>query len=43
MIETDMTNAIAEKAREALVDRIPLGRLGAPDEVARGGVLPGVG
>jgi 3-oxoacyl-[acyl-carrier protein] reductase len=34
MIETDMTNAIAEKAREALVDRIPLGRLGAPDDVA---------
>jgi 3-oxoacyl-[acyl-carrier protein] reductase len=34
MIETDMTNAIAGKAREALVDRIPLGRLGAPDEVA---------
>ncbi len=34
MIETDMTHAIAEKAREALVTRIPLGRLGAPDEVA---------
>ncbi len=34
MIETDMTQAIAEKAREALVGRIPLGRLGAPDEVA---------
>ena len=34
MIETDMTSAIAEKAREALVGRIPLGRLGAPDEVA---------
>jgi 3-oxoacyl-[acyl-carrier protein] reductase len=34
MIETDMTGAIAEKAREALLARIPLGRLGAPDEVA---------
>jgi 3-oxoacyl-[acyl-carrier protein] reductase len=34
MIETDMTHAIADKAREALVTRIPLGRLGAPDEVA---------
>jgi 3-oxoacyl-[acyl-carrier protein] reductase len=34
MIETDMTQAIADKAREALVGRIPLGRLGAPDEVA---------
>jgi 3-oxoacyl-[acyl-carrier protein] reductase len=34
MIDTDMTQAIAEKARETLVDRIPLGRLGTPDEVA---------
>jgi len=34
MIETDMTKAIADKAREALLTRIPLGRLGAPDEVA---------
>ena len=34
MIETDMTQAIADKAREALVAKIPLGRLGAPDEVA---------
>jgi 3-oxoacyl-[acyl-carrier protein] reductase len=34
MIETDMTNAIAEKARETLVARIPIGRLGVPDEVA---------
>ena len=34
MIETDMTHAIADKARETLVGRIPLGRLGAPDEVA---------
>jgi 3-oxoacyl-[acyl-carrier protein] reductase len=34
MIETDMTKAIADKAREAMVGRSPLGRLGAPDEVA---------
>jgi 3-oxoacyl-[acyl-carrier protein] reductase len=34
MIETDMTHAIADKAKEALLTRIPLGRLGAPDEVA---------
>jgi 3-oxoacyl-[acyl-carrier protein] reductase len=34
MIETDMTSVIAEKAREALIGRIPLGRLGSPDEVA---------
>jgi 3-oxoacyl-[acyl-carrier protein] reductase len=31
---TVMTNAIAEKAREGLVERIPLGRLGAPEDVA---------
>ena len=34
MIETDMTGALPEKTREALVGRIPLGRLGAPDDVA---------
>jgi 3-oxoacyl-[acyl-carrier protein] reductase len=34
MIETDMTGVLAEKTREALVARIPLGRLGAPDDVA---------
>jgi 3-oxoacyl-[acyl-carrier protein] reductase len=34
MIDTDMTGAIADKAREALIGRIPLGRLGTPDEVA---------
>jgi 3-oxoacyl-[acyl-carrier protein] reductase len=34
MIETDMTDAIADKAREALLARIPAGRLGTPDEVA---------
>jgi 3-oxoacyl-[acyl-carrier protein] reductase len=34
MIHTDMTDAIGDKAREALLGRIPLGRLGAPDDVA---------
>ncbi len=34
MIETDMTEAIPEKAREALLGRIPIGRLGTSDEVA---------
>jgi 3-oxoacyl-[acyl-carrier protein] reductase len=34
MIETDMTAALPEKVRETLVDRIPVGRLGAPDDIA---------
>jgi 3-oxoacyl-[acyl-carrier protein] reductase len=34
MIETDMTAALPEKVRASLVDRIPVGRLGAPDDVA---------
>jgi len=34
MIHTDMTDAIGDKAREALLGRIPLGRLGTPDDVA---------
>jgi 3-oxoacyl-[acyl-carrier protein] reductase len=34
MIETDMTGALPEKTRETLVGRIPLGRLGAPDDIA---------
>jgi 3-oxoacyl-[acyl-carrier protein] reductase len=33
-IETEMTEAIPESARAALMDRIPLGRLGRPEEVA---------
>jgi 3-oxoacyl-[acyl-carrier protein] reductase len=33
-IETDMTAALPEAARADLVARIPLGRLGTPDEVA---------
>jgi 3-oxoacyl-[acyl-carrier protein] reductase len=34
MIATDMTGALPEKTREALIGRIPLGRLGEPDDVA---------
>ncbi|MGC8492396.1 MAG: 3-oxoacyl-[acyl-carrier-protein] reductase [Syntrophobacteraceae bacterium] len=33
-IETDMTAAIPQKAREALLSQIPAGRAGAPEEVA---------
>jgi 3-oxoacyl-[acyl-carrier protein] reductase len=34
MIATDMTDALGEKAREAIVGRIPMGRLGAPEDIA---------
>jgi 3-oxoacyl-[acyl-carrier protein] reductase len=34
MIETDMTKALAEKAQVDWAAQIPLGRLGAPDEIA---------
>jgi len=33
-IDTDMTRALAEAQREKLVERIPLGRLGMPEDVA---------
>ena len=33
-IDTDMTRALDEKQTEALVQRIPLGRLGQPEDVA---------
>jgi len=33
-IDTDMTRALSEEQRGALVQRIPLGRLGRPEEVA---------
>jgi 3-oxoacyl-[acyl-carrier protein] reductase len=33
-IDTDMTAAIDAAAREKLVQAIPLGRVGAPDDVA---------
>src|ERR1043165_1068380 len=34
-IDTDMTRALAEAQREKLVERIPLGRLGTPEDVAQ--------
>ena len=33
-IETDMTSELSEKAKEALQEQIPMGRLGASDDVA---------
>jgi 3-oxoacyl-[acyl-carrier protein] reductase len=33
-IDTDMTRALPEAQREALVKQIPAGRLGSPDDVA---------
>lgn len=33
-IETDMTASLADKARHAMLDRVPLGRAGAPEDVA---------
>jgi len=33
-IETDMTQELSDKAREALLEQIPMGRLGASDDVA---------
>jgi 3-oxoacyl-[acyl-carrier protein] reductase len=34
MIETDMTGGLPEKTREALMAKIPLGRLGTPADIA---------
>jgi len=33
-IETDMTEALPEKAREAMLAQVPLGRAGTPEDVA---------
>jgi 3-oxoacyl-[acyl-carrier protein] reductase len=33
-IDTDMTRGLADAQRDALLSRIPLGRLGAPEDVA---------
>jgi len=33
-VDTDMTRALADAQREKLLERIPLGRLGSPDDVA---------
>jgi 3-oxoacyl-[acyl-carrier protein] reductase len=48
-IETDMTAALPDAAKERILERIPLGRMGTPDEVAevvaflatRGGYIQG--
>ncbi|MDR2302150.1 MAG: SDR family oxidoreductase, partial [Deltaproteobacteria bacterium] len=34
IIETDMTSKLEEKVREALLSRVPLGRVGLPKDVA---------
>lgn len=34
LVETDITRQMPEKARDALVEQIPLGRMGTPEEVA---------
>lgn len=34
-IETEMTDAMTPEARKGLIDAVPLGRLGSPDDVAR--------
>ncbi len=33
-IDTDMTRALTEDQRKAILDRVPLGRLGAPEDIA---------
>jgi len=33
-IETEMTAALSEKARETMTSAIPMGRVGRPDDVA---------
>ena len=33
-IVTDMTDALNEQARAALLDQVPIGRLGSPEDVA---------
>jgi 3-oxoacyl-[acyl-carrier protein] reductase len=33
-IDTDMTRALSEDQRKALLDHVPLGRLGAPEDIA---------
>lgn len=36
MIETPMTQGMNQKARDALVERVPAGRIGAPEDIWRG-------
>ena len=41
-IDTDMTRALPDAQREKLLERIPLGRLGAPEDIAARRRVPGV-
>ena len=34
-IETDMTAVLPDEVREAMLDQVPLGRLGVPDDIAK--------
>jgi len=34
LIETDMTTAISEEIRQAILQKVPLGKLGEPDDIA---------
>ncbi|HZQ61193.1 MAG TPA: 3-oxoacyl-ACP reductase FabG [Casimicrobiaceae bacterium] len=38
-IDTDMTRALADAQREQLLERIPLGRLGSPEDIANAAVF----
>jgi 3-oxoacyl-[acyl-carrier protein] reductase len=33
-IDTDMTGDLGDKAKAAIVDQIPMGRIGTPEEIA---------
>jgi 3-oxoacyl-[acyl-carrier protein] reductase len=41
-IDTDMTRALPDAQRDALLGKIPLGRLGQPEEIAATVAFPGV-
>jgi 3-oxoacyl-[acyl-carrier protein] reductase len=34
LIETDMTGALSDEVRQAILQKIPLGKLGQPDDIA---------
>jgi 3-oxoacyl-[acyl-carrier protein] reductase len=33
-VETDMTSALSDKAREMMISQVPLGRVGTPEDIA---------
>ena len=35
LIETDMTAVLSDDVREAMMEQVPLGRLGTPEDIAR--------